>query len=133
MGEQSGDFFIINIAFSFALVMIGLMFLEGIWQGKGSVVKSFFNIDNWLFSKISDKRILKAGDQLSFIVCVLMAFFTFANGLLSVFFPKVPNVSAIFLFIGILLSWPIRIFFVSLYKNKENRDVPRIWPFPKKR
>ena len=32
MGEQSGNFFIINIIFSFALVMIGLMFLEGIWQ-----------------------------------------------------------------------------------------------------
>ncbi len=132
MEEQSGGFFIINLVFSFALIMIGLMFLEGIWQGKGSVVKSFFNIDNWLFSKMNDKRILKTGDQLAFIICVLMASFTFANGLLSTFLPQVPNVSAIFLFIGVLLSWPIRIFFVSLYKNKKYREVPRIWPFQKK-
>ncbi len=132
MGEQSGNFLIINIIFSFALVMIGLMFLEGIWQGKGTVLKSFFNIDNWLFSRISDKRILKAGDQLAFVVCILMALCTFVNGLLSVFSAQIPNISAIFLFIGVLLSWPIRIFFVSLYKNKEYSQVPRIWPFPKK-
>lgn len=132
MSEQSGNFLIINIIFSFALVMIGLMFLEGIWQGKGTVIKSFFNIDNWLFSRINDKRILKAGNQLAFIVCILMATFTFVNGLISVFLTQVPNISAIFLFVGVLLSWPIRIFFVSLYKNKEYREIPRIWPFPKK-
>ena len=131
MSQQSEGFFVINIAFTFALVMIGLMFLEGIWQGKGSVLKSFFNIDNWLFPKISDKRILKAGNQLAFMVCILMGLFTFGNGLLSIFFPQLPNFSAIFLCIGVLLSWPIRIFFISLYKNKEYQEIPRIWPFPK--
>ena len=98
---------IINVIFSFVLLLIGLMFLEGIWQKKGKIIKTGFNIDNFFFPEIKDKRILKSGDQLAFLICLIMSLFTLFNGILFLFFDKIPNVSAIFIFVAVVLSWPI--------------------------
>lgn len=65
---------IINIIIAFFIFGVGLMFLEGIWRGKGTLIKGIGNIDNFFFSKIKDRRILTAGDQLSFIICPIMIF-----------------------------------------------------------
>ncbi len=122
---------IVNIVFSFALLLIGLMFLEGIWHKKGKIIKSFLDVDDLFFPQLKDKRIITSGDQLAFSVCVLMAMCTLFNGLLFTVYPSIPNVSAVFIFIAIILSWPIRIIFICFYKNKKYENVPRIWPFSK--
>ena len=124
---------VINIIFAFIIFLMGLMFLEGIWSGKGTVIKGFGNIDNFFFSKIKDRRVLKSGDQLSFTICLVMSLCTLANGLVYVFYPEVPNISAIFLFVALVLTWPIRLLFINHYKNCKFEDVPRIWPFQKER
>ena len=122
---------IINLIFSFVLLLIGLMFLEGIWQKKGKIIKTGFNIDNFFFPEIKDKRILQSGDQLAFLICLTMSLFTLVNGILFLIFDKIPNVSAIFIFVAVVLSWPIRIIFIFLKRNSRYEEIPRIWPFPK--
>lgn len=122
---------ILNIMFSFGLLLIGLMFIEGIWGKKGKVIKSGFNIDNLFFPNLKDKRLLKAGDQLAFLVCLLMSLLTLINGLLFLISDKIPNISAIFIFVAVILSWPIRILFIYSKRNSNYNDVHRVWPFPK--
>ena len=122
---------VLNIFFSFILFLIGLMFLEGIWHKKGKLIKIYFDIDNFFFPEIKDKRILKSGDQLAFLICIVMAVCTLLNGMLFLISQAIPNVSAIFIFVGIVLPWPIRIIFINFYKKKEYQEIPRIWPFPK--
>lgn len=124
---------IINIIIAFLIFLMGLMFLEGIWSGKGKVIKVIGSIDNFFFPKIKDRRILKAGDQLSFIICLIMSLCTLANGLVYVFYPEVPNISAIFLFVAVVLTWPIRLLFINRYKDSKFEDVPYIWPFSKEK
>jgi hypothetical protein len=120
---------IINVIFSFVLFLIGLMFLEGIWQKKGKIIKSGFNIDNFFFPEIKDRRVLKSGDQLAFLICITMPLFTLINGFLFLISDKIPNVSAIFIFVAVVLSWPIRIIFIFINRNRDYKEVPRIWPF----
>ena len=122
---------ILNLIISFVIILIGLMFLEGIWQKKGKVVKSLLNVDNLFFPEIKDKRILKVGNQLAFMVCIFMALLTLINGFLFLVSDRIPNVSAIFLFVAVVLCWPIRIVFVFINRNRDYKDVPRIWPFSK--
>lgn len=122
---------ILNIVFSFALLLIGLMFIEGIWKKKGKVIKSGVNVDNLFSPNLKDKRILKSGDQLAFLVCLIMSLLTLINGLLFLISDKIPNVSAIFIFVAVILSWPIRTLFIYSKRNSNYNDVPRIWPFPK--
>lgn len=122
---------ILNLIISFVIILIGLMFLEGIWQKKGKFVKSFLNVDNLFFPEIKDKRILKVGNQLAFMVCLLMALLTFINGLLFLVSDRIPNVSVIFVFIAVVLCWPIRIIFIFINKNRDYKEVSRIWPFSK--
>jgi|SRR3989304_2327871 len=121
----------INFVFAFVLLMIGLLFLEGIWHKKGKIIKNFLDVDNYFFPNLKDKRILKAGDQLAFVICLLMAVFTLLNGLLVYFLKSIPNVSAIFIFVAVFLAWPIRIVFISIYRNKRYEDVLKIWLFRK--
>ena len=121
----------INFVFAFVLLMIGLLFLEGIWHKKGKIIKNFLDVDNYFFPNLKDKRILKAGDQLAFVICLLMAVFTLLNGLLVYFLKSIPNVSAIFIFVAVFLAWPIRIVFISIYRNKRYEDVIKIWLFRK--
>ena len=121
---------IINIILSFALMLVGLMFIEGIWHGKGKTIKSYIDIDNLFFPKLEDKRILKSGDQLAFLICLIMSLCTLFNGLLFLFFSDIPNVSAVFVFI-VVLTWPIRIIFIYVNKNKKYEELSRIWPFSK--
>jgi len=123
---------LINLAFSFVLFLIALMFLEGIWHGKGKIVKTKLDIDKLFFSEIKDKRIFNSADQLAFVICLIMACFTLLNGILSALVPTIPNVSGIFIFIAVILSWPIRILFIFIYRNKKYEHTPRIWPFKKK-
>lgn len=122
---------IFNIVISFVLLLIGLMFLEGIWKKKGILIKSGFDVDNIFFPTIKNKKLLKRGDQLAFLVCLLMATLTLINGLLFLVSDTIPNVSAVFIFIAVILSWPIRIVFIYSNRKRVDRDVPRIWPFPK--
>lgn len=125
------EYLFINLVFSFILFLIGLMFIEGIWNKKGKIIKSSLKVDNFFFPKLKDKRILKAGDQLASLICFLMAFFTLINGLLSLGSSSIPNVSAIFIFIAVILTWPVRVIFIFLYKNKKYEEIFRIWPFQK--
>ena len=122
---------ILNIVFSFASLLIGLMFIEGIWKKKGKVIKSGFNVDTLFFPNLKDKRILKSGDQLAFLFCLIMSLLTLINGLLFLISDKIPNVSAIFIFMAVIISWPIRILFIYSKRNSNYNDVPRVWPFPK--
>lgn len=119
---------VLNITLSFVMILIGLMFLEGIWRKKGKVVKSYLDVDKLFFPNIKDKRLFKAGDQFAFIVCLLMSMLTLINGLLFFVSDNIPNISAIFLFVAIVLSWPMRIVFIY-YSNKKCNDIPRVWPF----
>ena len=82
---------ILNIVLSFVLLLIGLMFIEGIWKKKGKVIKSGFNVDNLFFPNLEDKRILKSGDQLAFLVCLIMSLLTLINGLLFGLFQGLPK------------------------------------------
>ena len=125
------DSLILNLIISFVIILIGLMFLEGIWQKKGKFVKSLVNVDNLFFPEIKDKRILKVGNQLAFMVCLFMALLTLINGFLFLVSDRIPNVSAIFLFVAVVLCWPIRIVFVFINRNRDYKEVPRIWPFSK--
>ncbi len=86
---------VINIIFSFVLFLIGLMFLEGIWNKKGTVIKSVGKIDNLFFPKLEDKRILKSADQLAFLICIVMSLLTLFNGIIFIFYPTIPNISGI--------------------------------------
>jgi hypothetical protein len=122
-----------NSIFAFILFLMGLMFLEGLWHKKGKALKNFFDIDEYFFPEIKDKRIIKSGDQLAFIICATMSSLTLLNGIIANFVNNVPNVSAIFIFIAVFLSWPIRIIFLYLYKKKPYEELPKIWPFPKQR
>lgn len=122
---------VLNLMISVVIILIGLMFLEGIWHKKGSIIKSMLDVDDLFFPKIKDPRILKVGDQLSFIICCLMALLTLINGLLFLLSDKIPNVSAIFLFVAVVLSYPTRIVFIFMNRNRDRQDLPRIWPFRK--
>ena len=122
---------ILNLLISFVIILNGLMFLEGIWQKKGKFVKALLNVDNLFFPEIKDKRILKAGNQLAFMVCLFMALLTLINGFLFLVSDRIPNVSAIFLFVAVVLCWPIRIVFVFINRNRDYEQVLRIWPFSK--
>jgi len=123
--------FFLNLIIAFIIFLIGLIFLQGIWQKKGKIIKTFLNIDYLFFPDLKDRRILQTANQLAFMVCLLMALLTLLNGLLFLFSQSIPNVSAIFLFIAVILSWPIRIVFILIYKERDFNEVPRIWPFPK--
>lgn len=122
---------IINFIFSFVLMLIGLMFIEGIWRKKGKIIKSGLNIDNLFFSNLQNKKLLKAGDQIGFLVCLLMSLLTLINGLLMIFFNTMPNISAIFIFIAVILSWPIRILYIYFRKDYSPEKTIRVWPFSK--
>ncbi len=122
---------ILNFILSFVLLLIGLMFLEGIWKKKGTVLRGGFDIDNLLFSNLIDKRLLRLGDQLAFLVCLLMSLLTLMNGIFFLFSDDIPNISAIFIFIAVVLSWPIRITFIYINKHRKYNEIPRIWPFRK--
>ena len=122
---------LVNVMFSFGLLLIGLMFLEGIWKKKGTIIKTGFNVDNFFFPDIKDKRLLKAGDQLAFLVCALMSLLTLINGLLFLISDKIQNVSAIFIFVAVVLSWPIRILYIFSIKKRSYNELPRLWPFKK--
>lgn len=123
--------FFINLIFAFILLLMGLMFLEGIWHKKGKIVKNYLDIDNFFFPDLRDKRLLKVADQMATFICFLMAVFTLFNGLIADIFKPMPNVSMIFIFVAIFLSWPARIIFIYVYRNKAFEEVPRIWPFRK--
>ena len=122
---------ILNIIFSFVLILIGLMFIEGTWRKKGKLIKSGINLDNIFFPNVDDKRLLRLGDQLAFLICASMALLTLLNGLLLYFFQDIPNISAIFIFIAVILTWPIKIIFIYSIKRREYNDAPQIWPFRK--
>jgi len=107
------------------------MFIEGTFKGEGRAIKLFYNVDNLLFANIKNKKILKIGDQISFMICLTMSLLTLLNGVMSIYIPNTPNISAIFIFIGIILSWPIRILFIHIYKSRADSNLPRIWPFSK--
>jgi hypothetical protein len=119
-----------NIIFSFALFMIGLGFLSGFLRG---AYKFTINFDKLFFSNARDGRIFKIADEWAFIFCFLMAVCTLSNGFISYFCPAIPNVSAIFFFIAIFLSLPIRYIFTIIYKNKKYESIPIVWPFKNKK
>lgn len=125
------DNLILNLIISFVIILIGLMFLEGIWQKKGKFIKALYNVDNLFFPEIKDKRILEIGNQLAFMFCLSMALLTLINALLFLVSDRIPNVSAIFLFVAVVLSWPVRIVFVFINRNRNYKELPRIWPFSK--
>lgn len=120
----------LNIILSIFSLLLGIMFVSGFWSGEGSLMKGL-NIDKFLFRSIKDKRTFKSGDQLAFLLCACMSLGIFINGILSYVVPGTPNISAIFLFIAVFLSWPIRIIFLFLNYGKRYEDIPRIWPFLK--
>lgn len=122
---------LLNVVLSFMLLLVGLMFLEGIWQNKGRLIKGIINVDNLIFSDAIDVRILKQGNQLAFLVCLVMSVLTLLNGIISFSFPAVPNVSAIFVVIALLLSWLSKIVFVLINKRRNYEDISRVWPFKK--
>ena len=123
--------FVINCIFSFILLLIGLMFLEGIWKKKGKIIKTGVDLDNLFFPDLKDKRLLKSGNQLAFLICLLMSLLTLINGILFLFSDDVPNISAIFIFVGVVLSWPIRMIYIYTNRHSNYDDVSRIWPFRK--
>ncbi len=143
--------FVLYLAVSLALFGIGVMFLAGFWRRQESWNRWLWSkVPTWIrrtgtqvpskaifesdpddsyFADIKDRRTLKAGDQLAFVICTLTAICTLLNGMVSLSNPSFPNVSAPFLLIGFFLIWPIRMIFIRIYKSKDYEQVPRIWPF----
>lgn len=121
----------INLILSAIIFMIGLMFIEGIWQKKGKIIKNIINIDYIIFPNATDKRIFILGNQLAFIICALMALLTLINCLLLITFDYIPNMGGIFFFLSAVFTWPIRVIFILFYKRYPYEKAPRIWPFKK--
>jgi len=128
-GCQMPNDLLINIILSFALFLIGLGFLSGFLRG---TYKYTFNYDKLFFSNAKDGRVFKIADQWAFIICFLMALCTLSNGVVTYFYPAIPNASAIFFLIAIL-SLPFRIIFTIVYKNKKYELIPITWPFTNKK
>lgn len=122
---------ILNIILAFVLFLVGLLFLEGLWQGKGKIIKFSFDFDGLVFPNLKDRRILRIADQIAFWICALMAILTLLNGLLIWISNQVSNFSVIFIVVVIFLSWPARIIFILINRNHTYDQLPRIWPFPK--
>ncbi len=120
---------LMNIVLAFVLFMIGLGFLSGILRG---TYKYTFNYDKLFFSNARDGRVFKIADQWAFMICFLAAICTLSNGIISFYFPAIPNVSAIFLLI-VALALPFRVIFTIMYKNKKYESIPVLWPFKNKR
>lgn len=122
----------LNVILSFCLLLIGLMFLEGIWNKKGTVIRTGLNVDKLFFPDIKDRKLFKAGDKVAFILCAMMSLLTLINGLLIAISDSVPNISAVFVFIAVVLSWPIRIAFIHFMRKRTCSGLPIVWPFRKK-
>lgn len=116
------------VIFSVFTLLIGVMFIGGFWRGKWSLM-SGSTVDKVMFRSIKDKRIFRSGDQLVFMVCLLMSLCILTNGVLEYIIPETPDVSAVFLFVAFFLSWPIRVVFILFNRNKRYEDMPKIWPF----
>jgi hypothetical protein len=99
---------LINFVSSFILFLLSMVYLSGFWRNY-----SLYNFDQVIFPK-QNTKILKYGDKLAFLICITMSLFTLINGLLMIYFPSIHNVSAIFIFVGIFLTWPIRIIFIYI-------------------
>ena len=97
---------LVSFVSSFILFLLSMIYLSGVWR-KHYV----YNFDQVIFPK-HNTIILKSGDKLAFVICITMSLFTLINGLLILYSPSIHNVSAIFIFIGVFLTWPIRIAFI---------------------
>lgn len=113
--------FLLDLMLAFGLVLIGLMFINGIWHGKGTIIKNYFDIDTLFFPKLDDREIIRIGDRVAFLICIVAALLTFLNGLLCLLSPSVLNISGIFLFFIIIFIWPIRIVFIYYLIFKKRR------------
>lgn len=101
------------VIFSVFTLLIGVMFIGGLWRGKWSLM-SGFTVDMVIFRSIKDKRIFKSGDQLVFMVCLLMSLCILTNGVLAYIIPETSNVSAIFLFVAFFCPGQLGSFLYSL-------------------
>ncbi len=118
---------IINFALGFGLLILGLMFLYGLFHN--SYKRNFsFTIDpDHLFFK-DKNELIKESDKLAFWVCSLMSLMTVGNGVLIVYVKNFPNISMIFVFIGFAGSWLIKYSFLFYYKNLPVESIPKFWP-----
>lgn len=121
---------LLNFIFAVIIFMIGLMHLEGLFhkKNKKGIIKTMIDWDRVLLSELDNETLIKKSDQLAFIICGIMSFLTFLNGLLA-YYINLPNVSIIFILIAVIATWPIRFLFLYAYKNKSVDKLPRIWPF----
>ncbi len=129
-GRQLMEDLLMNIMLSFGMFIVGGLFLSGFWRG---TYRYTINFDKLFFSDARDRRVLKIADQWAFVVCLVMALCTLANGIASHISPDIPNVSALFLFTAVILSFPVRFIFTIVYKNKKYEAIPVSWPFRNKR
>lgn len=106
------------VIFSVFTLLIGVMFIGGFWRGKWSLM-SGSTIDKVMLRSIKDKRIFRSGDQLVFMVFLLMSLCILTNGVLEYIIPETPNVSAIFLFVAFFCPGQFGLFLYSLTAIKD--------------
>lgn len=106
------DDMLVDFGFSFILFLLSIIYLSGVWRNY-----PMYNFDQVVFPR-HNTNLLKSGDKLAFWICIIMSSLTLINGLLIMYFPTVHNISAIFIFIGLFLTWPIRIIYIFI-KGKE--------------
>lgn len=87
------------VVFSVFTLLMGMSFIGGFWGGRLPLM-SGFTVDMVIFRSIKDKRILRSGDQLVFMICLLMSLCILVNGILVYTIPGTQNISAIFLFVA---------------------------------
>lgn len=109
-----------NIGLAFGLFLLGLMFLKGYFhEERNTRFRRITDLDKIVFPGISNKAVVWAADKMAFWICVLMALLTMANGILAYKFDNIPNISALFIAIGVFGSWISRFIYIYIFKDKK--------------
>jgi len=122
-----------NLVLAFGLLLVGLMYYEGVWhknRSKPSALWNLIDTDRMLFPSINNPLLFRRGDQLAALICFIGALLTALNGILS-YAGLVPNISAIFFFGALFSSFPARVIFIISYKDSPPDKIPMIYPFRK--
>jgi len=119
-----------NFAFAYLLVILGLMFLNGYFhEERNTRFRRVIDLDKVIFPKLDNPKLVKAADRLAYAICIVCAILTAATGLLAYLHASIPNIGALFMFVGFIGSWVTRLIFIAFFIGKPLQQLPKIWPF----
>jgi hypothetical protein len=111
-----------NIVSAFGLVFVGLLFYIGYFRNKIRPLGFVFNFDVIFIPNIDSEDLIIEGDKIAFYCCALFASLELLSTLVSLVFPDVPNIGLVFFATGLLLAYPLRIFFIRRQWKKSIRN-----------